>query len=241
LRAYNDWLSEFCAGAPGRFIGIALLPIHDMEAAEHELGHVIDIGLPGVSIPSKRTDLRYNSRFFDPLWAMIEESGLPLSLHVAPTLEHRGRGAAAANITMNLAPFRSIWPLFVFSGILERHPSLTMVLTEGGIGWLPSTLYDMDVIYDRYGEMLEPRLELRPSEYWRRQCRATFQEDPTGLDHIDRIGAETILWGADYPHPEGTYPHTSEILRRQFDGAGVSEADRELILGENARRIWLAA
>lgn len=241
LRAYNDWLAEFCAAAPGRFIGIGLLPIHDMDAAERELRHVQELGLRGVSIPSKRTDVRYNSRFFNPLWAMIEEAELPVSLHVAPTIEHRGMGAIAANITMNLGPFRSIWPIFVFSGVLERHPALKMVLTEGGIGWLPSTLYDMDVIYDRYGAFLEPKLELRPSEYWRRQCLATFQEDPVGLDQIGRIGAETVLWGADFPHPEGTYPNTAEILRRQFDEAAVSDVDRELILGENARRVWSAA
>jgi predicted TIM-barrel fold metal-dependent hydrolase len=238
LRAYNEWLADFCAAAPGRFIGIGLLPIHDMVAAREEIEHVQALGLKGVSIPSKRKDLRYNDETFEPLWEAIERSGFPVSLHVAPTIEHWGKGAIAANITMNLGPFRSIWPIFVFSGILERHPGLRMVLTEGGIHWVAGTLYDMDMIHERFGEFLRPRLSVKPSEIWRRQCFATFQEDPVGIQVLDWIGAGNVVWGADFPHPEGTYPRTQELIASQFEKLPEEQVDA--IVGGNARELWLS-
>lgn len=238
LRAYNEWMAEFSAAVPGHYVGVGLLPIHDMTAAIEEIEHVKALGLRGLNIPSKRSDLRYNSSFFDPLWPAIEASGLPLSLHVAPTIEHRGRGAVAANITMNLGPFRNIFPIFVFSGILDRHPELKLVLTEGGIGWIAPTLLDMDMVYERYFDHLDPKLETKPSEIWRRQCFATFQEDVAGLRLLDLIGSQTVLWGADFPHPEGTYPHTQEILERL--SAGLMPGDADAVFGGNARRLWLS-
>lgn len=236
LRAYNEWLAEFAAAAPGHFIGVGLLPVHDVGAAIEGLAHAVEIGLPGVALPSKRKDLAFNDDRFEPLWDAIEASTLPLSLHVAPTLVHWGKGAIGANIVNNLSPFRGIFPIFVFSGILERHPGLRLVLTEGGISWVASTLYDMDLVYERFNSFLRPRLEAAPSEIWRRQCYATFQDDPVGLATIDRIGVQNVLWAADYPHPEGTYPRTQQIVSEQF--AHLPDADTAAIVGGNARSLW---
>lgn len=236
LRTYNEWLAEFGTAAPGHFIGVGLLPVHDIGAAVEGVDHAKELGLRGVALPSKRNDLAYNDDRFEPLWSAIEQSGMPLSLHVAPTLVHWGSGAIGANIVNNLSPFRGIYPIFVFSGILERHPQLRLVLTEGGISWVASTLYDMDLVYERFNTFLRPRLGIAPSEIWRRQCYATFQDDPVGLAALDHIGVKNVLWAADYPHPEGTYPRTQEIVADQF--AGLPEDQVEAIVGGNARAIW---
>lgn len=239
LRAYNEWLAEFCKQQPGRFVGIGLLPVHDVKSAIEGLDHANNLGLAGVALPSSPKGRAYNEPDFEPLWDAIEQSGLPLSLHVGGDLVHMGPGAIGANVTRNLSPFRNIFPLFVFSGILERHPGLKLVLTEGGISWIASTIYDMDMVFDRFYSYLRPTIKVRPSEIWHRQCFATFQDDPVGLETLGRIGAHTVLWAADYPHPEGTFPHTREVLGQQF--AGISDADVTLITGGNARRIWQRA
>ena len=62
---------------------------------------------------------------------------------------------------------------------------------------------------DRFRDLMK----LKPSEYWRRQCRCTFQFDPIGAKLIDEIGVETMMWGSDYPHTDGVWPESHEIHR----------------------------
>ena len=57
-------------------------------------------------------------------------------------------------------------------------------------------------------------MKLKPSEYWRRQCKATFQFDPIGTKLVDDIGVETLMWGSDYPHTDGVWPESSKYQRR---------------------------
>ena len=59
-------------------------------------------------------------------------------------------------------------------------------------------------------------LKLKPSEYWRRQCKATFQYDRVGTKLIDEMGVETLMWGSDYPHPDGVWPESEKYISEQF-------------------------
>ena len=87
-----------------------------------------------------------------------------------------------------------------------------MVLGESGIGWIPYVLDRMDFEFqDQYQDL---KLKMLPSEYWRRQCKATFQYDRVGTKLIDEMGIETLMWGSDYPHPDGVWPEFEEVHRR---------------------------
>jgi predicted TIM-barrel fold metal-dependent hydrolase len=236
LHAYNEWLAETVALVPDRFIGVGLIPVQNVEDALSEVEHIISLGLHGVNIPQSRPEVRYNDERYEPLWTAIERSGLPLTIHAGLGMDHRGPGAVGANVTRNLSSFRNTFPLFVFSGILDRHPGLRLVLTEGGIGWLPSTLYDMDMLYETEAWVTGPDLSLKPSEIWRRQCYSTFMDDPAGLRLVDMFGHETALFGADYPHPEGLFPNTQAVVEQQF--CGIAPEVTDAILAGNARRLW---
>jgi predicted TIM-barrel fold metal-dependent hydrolase len=84
------------------------------------------------------------------------------------------------------------------AGVLERHPRLKVSFGESGIGWLPYALDRMDFEYeDRFRDLIK----MKPSEYWRRQCKATFQFDPIGTKLVDDIGVETLMWGSDFRTP----------------------------------------
>ena len=97
------------------------------------------------------------------------------------------------------------------AGVLERYPRLRVSFGESGIGWLPYALDRMDFEYeDRFRDLMK----LKPSEYWRRQCKATFQYDPIGTKLIEDIGVETLMWGSDYPHPDGVWPESSKYIER---------------------------
>ncbi len=153
------------------------------------------------------------------------------------TFDARGLGGLATTITVAFGGYRRLWSLLTFSGILERHPSLQVVFTEGGIAWVPSALYEADKIYTAFESEMTPRLAHRPSDYWFRQCYATFMDDPPGLRQLDLIGAERVMWTYDYPHPESTLGHTGASIQAVFDAAETVE-DAQAILGKTAIDLW---
>ena len=77
---------------------------------------------------------------------------------------------------------------------------------------------------------------MRPSEYFKRQGGLTFGDDLPALLNISLTGADCLLWGSDYPHDEGTFPYSQEVIERTF--GGLSEGDKRKIVGENAARIY---
>jgi predicted TIM-barrel fold metal-dependent hydrolase len=98
--------------------------------------------------------------------------------------------------------------------VFERYPNLRIAFGESGIGWIPYVLDRMDFEYeDQYKDL---PLKLKPSEYWRRQCKATFQYDRVGTKLIDDMGVETLMWGSDYPHPDGVWPESGKYITDQF-------------------------
>ncbi|MFP6741967.1 MAG: amidohydrolase family protein [Alphaproteobacteria bacterium] len=83
---------------------------------------------------------------------------------------------------------------------------------------------------------VKPKLDLKPSEYFRRQGAVTFSDDPIALNNIKFTGANCLLWGSDYPHDEGTFPHSQSVIERTFQD--ISESDIRKIVYDNAARIY---
>src|SRR5437899_190638 len=100
------------------------------------------------------------------------------------------------------------------AAVFERFPNIRVVFGESGIGWIPYVIDRMDFEYqDQYQDL---KLKMLPSEYWRRQCKATFQFDRVGTKLIDEMGIETLMWGSDYPHPDGVWPESKKYIEEQF-------------------------
>src|SRR5437588_257848 len=111
-------------------------------------------------------------------------------------------------------PYGDILTALMGRAVFERYPNLRIAFGESGIGWIPYVLDRMDFEYeDQYKDL---PLTLKPSEYWRRQCKATFQYDRVGTKLIDEMGVETLMWGSDYPHPDGVWPESTKYISEQF-------------------------
>src|SRR6516164_7713096 len=135
-----------------------------------------------------------------------------------------------AGFQMNLI---NIIAAIIGAGVLERYPNLRIGLGESGIGWLPYALDRMDFEYeDRFRDLMK----LKPNDYLRRQCRATFQFDRIGAKLVKDIGVETLMWGSDYPHPDGVWPESSKYIAEQF--AGLSPEVVHKITCENAGKFY---
>jgi predicted TIM-barrel fold metal-dependent hydrolase len=122
----------------------------------------------------------------------------------------------------------------VFSGALDRFPGFKFVLGEAGVSWLPYILDRMDEEYeDRYYQL---NLSMKPSELWRRQGYSTYQHEPSVGVMIPLIGEDNIMWGSDYPHPDGIWPDSQKWIAQ--DLAGVSPAVQRKVLCENAGKLY---
>jgi len=223
FRIYNDWLADFIRHDPDRYIGLACLPYGDIDAAVKEIKRVAGSGVRGVELSCSWDMEPMWHPVWEPLWQAVNEVGLPLHFHTFPALspdvleKQKGLTRRAAFFTvvsafqMNLV---NILAAIVGAAVLERYPRVRIAFGESGIGWIPYALDRMDFEWeDRFHDL---GLTMKPSDYWRRQCKATFQFDRIGTKLIDDMGVETLMWGSDYPHGDGVWPESSKYIAEQF-------------------------
>ena len=248
-RIYNDWYGEVFGGHSNRFIPSAVVPMADVGDAVGELQRVRKAGFNSISVPVTVPANPYNMPVYEPFWAAIEEMRVPLSFHVFTRSEDReddtlfknigqeeGHGEDLTLMVLGMAEALSPLCMIISSGVLQRHPELRFVLVECGIGWLAWALDALDEIYHKRHMWQRPTLNMLPSDFFRRQGYATFGEDRVGLRNRDITGADCLMWGSDYPHDEGTFPHSKEAIESTFQG--VPEEEKRKIVGENAARLY---
>jgi predicted TIM-barrel fold metal-dependent hydrolase len=239
-RAYNDWLAETFVAASKRFAGAALIPVQEPDEAVREIERVAQLGLRSVMLPMHApAEAPYNSDRYDPVWAAAQAHGMPVSFHVGtganPVTERGGGGAVINYVEVGLGAQRTLAYLAA-SGVLERFPDLHVVMVECGAGWLSWLLERMDEAFEEHEQWVKPKLTEPPSFYVRRQGHVTFGNDAAGVVTRELTGVEPLLWASDYPHPEGTWPHTQETLDRIF--ATVDPAERRRITYETTARLY---
>ena len=243
LRIYNDWLKDFCSHYPDRHIGLACLPYGDIDAAVQEVHRVAKMGLRGLELSCSWDMEPMWHPMWDPLWQAIHEVALPLHFHtfpaVSPSVLDGALGPArraafftvVSSFQMNLV---NILAAVIGAGVLERYPNVRISFGESGIGWIPYALDRMDFEWeDRFRDL---SLKMKPSDYWRRQCKGTFQFDRIGGKLIDDMGVESLMWGSDYPHADGVWPESSKYIEEQF--AGVPADVVHKITCENAGKFY---
>src|SRR5271170_255476 len=243
LRIYNDWLKDFCSHYPDRHIGLACLPYGDIDAAVQETYRVAKLGLRGLELSCSWDMEPMWHPMWEPLWKAVNDVQLPLHFHTFPTLppntieKHGGRVGRSVFFTvvsgfqMNLV---NILAAIIGANVLERYPNIRIAFGESGCGWIPYALDRMDFEWeDRFTDL---GLKMKPSDYWRRQCKATFQFDRIGAKLIDEMGVETLMWGSDYPHPDGVWPHSDKYIKEQF--ADVSPEVTKMITCTNAGKFY---
>ena len=124
------------------------------------------------------------------------------------------------------------------SGVLERFPGVRFATIEAGIGWVPWALVAMDEAYHKHHMWAYPKLKALPSEYFKRHGFASFQEDAPGLELLERFGLEDcFMWANDYPHHEGTWPH-SAAGDRAHDGRAQRRRSARRCSALNAARLF---
>ena len=150
--------------------------------------------------------------------------------------EEEGIGGGLNLMAMSMVDGMSPVSLLIGGGALMRHPRLKFVIVECGAGWLAWLLYVLDEQYQKKHMWCRPKLDLKPSEYFIRQGHITFSDDPIALKTLEFTGAHSLMWGSDYPHDEGTFPHSRAVIERTFEG--VPDEDKQRIVSRNASELY---
>ncbi|TDC98406.1 amidohydrolase family protein [Actinomadura sp. 7K507] len=222
VRIYNRWLADFVSEAPERHAGIAHIPISDPEACVREVEWAAAAGLRGVNLPAPRGDFpMLNEPVWEPLWAACADAGLSLNTHGGGGEHYPYQGQGAQAIYMMETAWRTrrgVW-VMILSGVFQRHPALKLVLTEQWMDWAPGVMADMDGLYTgSSGATLRAAMPKPPSEYFMENCYigASFMANWEAKAGIEHDLALNVMWGDDYPHAEGTWPHTREAMQATF-------------------------
>jgi predicted TIM-barrel fold metal-dependent hydrolase len=246
VRAYNDWLSDFCATAPDRYLGQAVVPVHDPTEAVREIERTGGKpGLRGLFVGDDGADFPITDASYDRLWAAAAEQRRPVNIHIGGGALRRRNllfgqnpppGQKEAFVSIAPMSIAETLAMLIFGGTFERHPTLQVVIAEGGIGWVAYFLERMDHVFHKQGRWAGTTIKEKPSSYFARNVLVTFEEDEAGIRTYDLIGPKRIMWSSDYPHSDTTWPRSKDAIEQHF--GKMPQEHRRAMVCENAGKAY---
>jgi predicted TIM-barrel fold metal-dependent hydrolase len=256
VRAYNDFLTDWCSIDMERFIPITALPFWDVDECVKEIKRTANMGHKGI-LMTNQPDVfdfpRLTEDHWNPLWEAAQDLELSINFHIGSgdltqlrdiTVDN-GRQAAYAKATVKLFLDNSTAVMdIILSGLCHRYPKLNFVSVESGVGWVPFLLEALDWQWLNSGCREEhPEMDLLPSEYFKRQCFACFWfEEQSAMKAIESIGADSLLYETDFPHPTSMSPGPASVALNPKDFvetyASLAEDDLVKVLHSNAAKLY---
>ena len=247
VRAYNDWMAEFCSRGQGRLVGLGIVPTTGIEDAVEELEWILKNDLRGAIIsrmPSGDFDFTPEDEKF---FALAQEANLPISVHIGSFFRQvadkpmsftelaflgKAGGAKAGSHTIPVTCD------LIFSGIFQKFPRLNIVLVEANIGWIPTLLEQTDDMFLRYRWFTDAvsKMPEMPSEVFRRNFWSSFMVDTVGMELRHRLNIDHLLWSTDYPHTGTDWPNSRVTIDRLFRGLPAAEVKK--MLHGNAKALY---
>lgn len=231
-RAWNEWAMDDYMAGQDRIFTPAIVPLVEVADAVTELEWAAQRGFQAIFLPcGMPADREWGLDIWEPLWAAADAHDMVLAYHIGTggaTVVYRGPGGAVVNYMETTYPGMRVVSHLVAGGALDRHPSLKVLVAEGGAGWVPAIGDRMDEAYRQHGMFVRPRLNRLPSEIVRQQVYTSFQHDISAVQIIEDTHYDNVMWGDDYPHLEGTYGHTQDTLHELFDSVDPRIQDRVL-------------
>jgi len=261
-RAYNNWLSDYCSLAPERMLGMALLPVQDVDLAVAELRRAVcELGMAGVFWrPNSHFGRRISDEAYEPIFSLAQELRVPIAYHEGNTgyvsplrgggsegygFKWFGSGRDETRFAMHAArhPMEQMGAFISLAseGAFDRFPRLNFAFLESGCGWLPYWLERLDVMHANPIYNKSYHGERRPSDYFKRgQCfiSCEAEEAEEGVPVLRRLlGEDCLMWASDYPHPDAVvyFPNTVGPI---VDDEHLSPEFRRKVLWDNPARFY---
>ena len=224
VQAYNDWMiDEWCGSSGGRLIPLCIVPLWDAELAAKEIYRVAEKGCRAVAwseLPAWLGRPGLHGDFWDPFLKACEETQTVICMHIGSgTKTVQTSPEAPTVVTANLIVCNSAASMidWIFSGKFEQFPNLKLLYAESQIGWIPYFIERADDTWRTHQwAQGEKRIPKPPSHYYKKHVYSCFFKDTVGIDLLDRIGEDNVLFETDYPHQDGTFPNTLAIAEELF-------------------------
>jgi predicted TIM-barrel fold metal-dependent hydrolase len=207
VRAYNDWMvEEWCGDSDGHLIPLTIMPMWDVDLAIAEVRRNAERGVRAVcfsEIPYHLNLPSIHSGYWEPLFSVCEETSTVLFMHIGSASKMFSTSADA--------------PGGVVQDITAFHCASGALADWLAIGWIPYFLQSADQTWSHQAwTYFDTILPEPPSHYFHQNVSVTFIDDPVGLAMLDAIGEDNVLFETDYPHADGTWPHTRQVAARQM-------------------------
>jgi predicted TIM-barrel fold metal-dependent hydrolase len=232
FRVYNEHVAELQARAPGRFYAVGLPNWWDVDGARRSLTEMRDLGIRTFWMPLKPgvhedgTPVDCNSDRMRGFWEAVEEVGLPVAHHIGegPISSPCAHNGLAVSMVHQAAPFREMFARYTLGGLLDRHPGLRVGWFEGGINWVPAAIQDTDHMHASFQHMMDAEIAHDARWYWDHHMWSAFMVDPLGLELVDRIGVDKVMWSSDYPHNESSFGYSERSVAAVVEALGPEVA-----------------
>jgi predicted TIM-barrel fold metal-dependent hydrolase len=265
FEAYNRWLWDFCGAARKRLVGVAYLPMRDVDETLRLLRQAAKLGFRTVNIPAfpqasdgittsakieaiatgqvaaltgnPTGNRSYADAEFDPLWAEIQDLDMTVSIHLGGRIPRFGdKKHFLPDMVMSKLAMGEPIAVAIFGGIFQRYPKLRFASVESGVGWFAWMAEYMDRTWEKQRFWTDSKLTQKPSFYMDQNVFGSFINDRLGILCRNEPGGRNIMWSSDYPHSETTFPNSRDVIARDF--VGVPEADIRQIVSERARYVY---
>ena len=244
VQAYNDWMiDEWCGSSGGRLIPLCIVPLWDAELAAKEISRVAEKGCRAVAwseLPAWLGRPGLHGDFWDPFLKACEETQTVICMHIGSgTKTVQTSPEAPTVVTANLIVCNSAASMidWIFSGKFEQFPNLKLLYAESQIGWIPYFIERADDTWRTHQwAQGEKRIPKPPSHYYKKHVYSCFFKDTVGIDLLDRIGEDNVLFETDYPHQDGTFPNTLAIAEELFGHLEQETIDK--IARDNAIKLF---
>lgn len=258
VRAYNDFLVDWCSADPNRLVPVAAMPFWDVDECVKEVERAVSIGHRAIlacSQPDSWGEPSLANAYWDPFWAAVQEAGVPISFHIgAGDISDLLEDANGIGLRANFARVSSMIFMqnvtciadLIFGGVCHRFPDLKLVSVESGVGWIPSYLEaaDWQWINSETRKKEHPEYDLLPSEYFARQIYGCFWFECDGLQAALQKLPGNVLWETDFPHPTCQHPGLEDgVAQRPADYAekafaGIPDETIEQVLWSTASELY---
>lgn len=226
LQAYNDHLlEEWCARAPDRLFGAAVLPLHRIEQAVAEFERVVAKGARAIAFSENPTVLglpSIHTDYWDPLFAAAQAAEIPLCTHIGSSSRLVSTSSdAPVTVQVTLLGVNSMMTAaeWLLGSAFDRFPNLTVILSEGGVGWIPYVVeradkvwHDKRIDFDPVLGRMHHKTKQPPSVNFREHMYACLVDERFALTALDQMPVDNILFEGDYPHGDGLWPNNRVYL-----------------------------
>lgn len=265
FEAYNRWLWDFCAADPKRLIPVGYVPMREVDETVAMITRLAKLGFRTINIPafpqsadgiSTSSSVKninsgqgsaltgdpggkraYTDPEFDRLWQTVSDLNLTLTMHLGGRIPRFGdKQHFLPDLVMSKTAMAEPVAILIYAGIFQRFPKLRLAIVESGVGWMSWMAEYMDRTWEKQRFWTDSPLTEKPSHYMDTNVYGSFIHDRIGILNRHHPGGKNIMWSSDYPHSETTFPHSLEIIKRDFEGVPQAEVDD--IVCHCARRLY---